>query len=53
MSRPGLRVYKPHTAFSKRNGAGIVTIISTSKGLLTDKQAYQAKAGGEVLCQVW
>jgi len=53
VSRPGLRVYKPHDSFSKRNAAGIVTIISTPKGLLTDRQAYQAKVGGEVLCQVW
>jgi len=53
VSRPGLRVYKPHTSFSRRSGSGTVTIISTSKGLLTDRQAYQAKVGGEVLCQVW
>jgi len=53
VSRPGLRVFKPYAAFSRRNDAGTVTIISTPKGLLTDRQAYQAKVGGEVLCQVW
>jgi small subunit ribosomal protein S8 len=53
VSRPGLRVYKPYSAFSKRGEAGAVTIISTAKGLLTDRQAYQGKVGGEVICQVW
>jgi small subunit ribosomal protein S8 len=52
ISRPGLRVYRPYTAFSKRGEAGAIQIVSTSKGLLTDRQAYQAKVGGEVLCEV-
>ncbi len=52
ISRPGLRVYRPHTAFSRRGEAGAIQIISTSKGLLTDRQAFQAKVGGEVLCEV-
>lgn len=53
VSRPSLRVYRPYAAFSRRGEAGAVSIVSTSKGLLTDRQAYQAKVGGEVLCQVW
>jgi len=53
VSRSSLRVYRPYDAFSKRGEAGAVSIISTSKGLLTDRQAFQAKVGGEVLCQVW
>ena len=53
VSKPGLRVFKPYTAFSKRGDAGLVKIVSTSKGLLTDRQAFQAKVGGEVLCEVW
>ena len=53
LSRPGLRMYKPYTAFSKRGEAGAITIVSTSKGLLTDRQAFQAKVGGEVLCRIW
>ncbi|MFA5975007.1 MAG: 30S ribosomal protein S8 [Elusimicrobiota bacterium] len=53
ISRPSLRIYRPYTAFSRRGEAGAITIVSTSKGLLTDRQAYQAKAGGEVLCQIW
>src|SRR5580658_1968720 len=52
ISRPGLRVYQPYSAFSKRGEAGAVKIVSTSKGLLTDRQAFQAKVGGEVLCEV-
>jgi len=52
MSKPGLRVYKPFTAFAKRGEAGAVKIVSTSKGLLTDRQAFQAKVGGEVLCEL-
>jgi small subunit ribosomal protein S8 len=53
ISKPGLRVYRPFGAFAKRGEAGAVTIVSTPKGLLTDRQAYQAKVGGELLCQVW
>ena len=52
VSRSGLRVFRPYTAFAKRGEAGAIQIISTSKGLLTDRQAYQAKVGGEVLCEV-
>jgi len=52
VSRSGLRVYLPYDAFSKRGEAGAVRIVSTSKGLLTDRQAFQAKVGGEVLCEV-
>jgi len=53
VSRPGLRVYRPYKAFSKRGEAGAVMIVSTPKGLLTDRQAFQAKVGGEVLCRIW
>ena len=53
LSRPGLRSYKPYKAFAKRGEAGAITIVSTPKGLLTDRQAFQAKVGGEVLCQIW
>jgi small subunit ribosomal protein S8 len=52
VSRSGLRVYRPYTAFAKRGEAGAIQIVSTSKGLLTDRQAFQAKVGGEVLCEV-
>jgi len=53
VSRPGLRVFKTFDAFAKRGDAGTISIVSTSKGLLTDRQAYQAKVGGELLCQIW
>lgn len=53
VSRPGLRIYRGYGAFSKRDGTGTVTIVSTPKGLLTDRQAFQAKVGGELICQVW
>jgi len=53
ISKSGLRVYKPYTAFQKRGEGGVITIVSTSKGLLTDRQAFQSKVGGEALCQVW
>src|SRR5712691_562053 len=46
ISRSGLRVYNPYSAFAKRGEAGAIRIVSTSKGLLTDRQAYQAKVGG-------
>jgi small subunit ribosomal protein S8 len=52
ISKPGLRVYQPYTAFSRRGEAGAIRIVSTSKGLLTDRQAFQAKVGGEVLCEL-
>ena len=53
VSKPGLRVYSKHEDIPKvLNGLGIA-IISTSEGLLTDKEARQKKAGGEVLAYVW
>lgn len=53
VSKPGLRVYRPHDAMPHIRAAFGVTIISTSKGLLTDTEAKKQKVGGEVLCQVW
>ena len=51
-SRPGLRVYKGKDDIpSVQNGLG-VAIISTSKGVMTDRQARAAGEGGEVLCVV-
>jgi small subunit ribosomal protein S8 len=53
ISRPGLRVYCSKDELPKvLNGLGIA-IISTSKGVLTDREARQANVGGEVLCTVW
>lgn len=53
ISKPGLRTYKPTDELPRViNGLGIA-IISTSKGVMTDKQARQAKVGGEILCHVY
>ena len=52
-SRPGQRRYEPSKKIPKvRNGLGIA-IISTSKGVMTDRKARQLGVGGEVLCEVW
>ncbi|HLV51274.1 MAG TPA: 30S ribosomal protein S8 [Flavobacterium sp.] len=53
VSRPGLRQYKGSGELPRvLNGLG-VAIVSTSKGVMTDKQARQEKVGGEVLCLVY
>ena len=53
ISKPGLRVYVGKNDVPKvLNGLG-VAIISTSSGVITDKQARKAGIGGEVLCYVW
>ena len=53
ISKPGRRVYRDVDTLPKViNGLGIV-IVSTSKGILTDKEARKANVGGEVLCQVY
>jgi small subunit ribosomal protein S8 len=53
ISRPGLRQYaKPDEFRRVKNGLGIA-IISTSKGVMTDKQAKAGNVGGEVLCYVY
>lgn len=52
VSRPGLRVYKPKDKLPKILGGLGTTIVSTSKGLMTDRQARTQGFGGEVLCWV-
>jgi len=53
VSKPGLRKYAKATAIPKvLNGMGI-SIISTSKGLVTDKTARSLNSGGEIICEVW
>jgi len=53
VSKPGLRIYAGYEDMPKvMNGLGIA-IVSTSKGLMTDKQARALKVGGEVLAFVW
>ena len=53
ISKPGLRVYAKHEELPRvLNGLGIA-IISTSKGIMTDKKARENKLGGEVLAYIW
>lgn len=53
ISKPGLRVYADRDTLPRvLNGLGI-SIISTSKGILTDKQARELGIGGEVICYIW
>ena len=53
ISKPGRRVYRGAQELPRVLGGLGVAIISTSQGLMTDKQARQAKVGGEVLAYVW
>ncbi len=53
ISKPGLRVYAKATAMPNVLGGLGIAIISTSQGLLTDRQAKQKRVGGEVLAYVW
>ncbi len=52
VSRPGLRVYKGKDELPKVMGGLGVAVVSTSKGLMTDRAARQAGHGGEILCFV-
>ena len=53
VSRPGQRHYVPAKSIPRvRNGLGIA-ILSTSQGVMTDKEARAKNVGGEVLCEVW
>jgi small subunit ribosomal protein S8 len=53
ISKPGRRVYRGASELPRVLGGLGVAIISTSQGLMTDRQARQAKVGGEVLAYVW
>ncbi len=53
ISRPGIRRYVNHEEIPRvKNGYGIA-VVSTSKGLMTDRQARDLKVGGEVVCEIW
>ena len=52
VSRPGLRIYKGKNELPKVMGGLGVAIVSTSKGLMTDRAARQFGSGGEVICYV-
>jgi small subunit ribosomal protein S8 len=53
VSKPGLRVYAKSSSLPRVLGGLVVAIISTSTGLLTDRQAAKKGVGGEVLAYVW
>lgn len=53
VSKPGHRVYKGAGEISRVAGGIGVSILSTSEGLLTDREARRRNVGGEVLCEVW
>ncbi|MBE9101448.1 30S ribosomal protein S8 [Vacuolonema iberomarrocanum] len=53
VSKPGLRVYSNYREMPRVLGGIGVAILSTSKGIMTDRDARQQKVGGEILCYVW
>ena len=53
ISKPGRRVYADRTSLPRVQGGLGVAVLSTSQGVLTDRQAARRGVGGEVLCYVW
>ncbi|MEW6660180.1 MAG: 30S ribosomal protein S8 [Thermodesulfobacteriota bacterium] len=53
VSKPGRRVYAGSEELPKVQGGLGVAVISTSKGVVTDRQARKMQVGGEVLCEIW
>ncbi len=53
VSKPGLRVYTTADRLPRVLGGLGVAVLSTSQGLMTDREAHRRKVGGEVLCYVW
>jgi len=53
ISKPGQRIYLPAKKIRRVRGGYGIAIISTPRGLMTDKEARKKKLGGEVLCEVW
>ncbi len=53
ISTPGLRVYRKANAVPRVLGGLWVAVLSTSQGLMTDREARKRNVGGEVLCYVW
>ncbi|MGA0063905.1 MAG: 30S ribosomal protein S8 [Ilumatobacteraceae bacterium] len=53
VSTPGLRVYRGATDVPRVLGGLGVAVLSTSQGLMTDREARKRKVGGEVMCYVW
>jgi small subunit ribosomal protein S8 len=53
ISKPGLRVYAKRDEIPRVLGGLGIAVLSTSKGIMTDKKARQEGVGGEVICYVW
>ena len=53
VSKPGQRIYLPVDKIPRTNSGYGITVISTPRGLMTDKDARKSRVGGEVVCQVW
>jgi small subunit ribosomal protein S8 len=53
VSKPGLRVYTAADKLPRVFGGLGVAVLSTSQGLMTDREARKRRVGGEILCYVW
>ena len=53
VSKPGCRVYRGSTKLKPILGGLGITVISTSRGVVSDREARQRNLGGEVLCEIW
>nr|YP_009696620.1 ribosomal protein S8 [Kirengeshoma palmata]QEJ83440.1 ribosomal protein S8 [Kirengeshoma palmata] len=53
ISRPGLRIYSNYQRIPRLLGGMGIVIISTSRGIMTDREARQEGIGGEILCYIW
>ena len=53
ISKPGLRIYRKRDEIPRVQGGLGVAVVSTNKGLMSDRQARKNRMGGEILCYVW
>jgi small subunit ribosomal protein S8 len=53
VSKPGHRIYRPAGELPRAQGGLGVVVVSTSQGLLTDREARRRRLGGEIVCEVW
>ncbi len=53
ISNPGMRKYRKAKALPRVLGGLGVAVVSTSKGIMTEREAYQQRIGGEIMCYVW
>ncbi len=53
ISKPGQRIYERSVEIKKVHGGYGISVVSTSKGLMTNKDAKKLRLGGEIICQIW